>query len=404
MYKELTMLYRSVPKNGDRLSILGFGAMRLVSNEDGSINEKKAIAQIRKTIDCGVNYIDTAWPYHGGRSELTVAKALKDGYREKVKIADKLPPWAVNNREDMDALLTKQLEKLGVSSIDYYLLHALEGDSWDRLQAMGVIEFLETAKAEGKITNIGFSFHGSNEEFTRIIDAYDWVFCQIQYNFLDTQNQAGTAGLKHAASKDIAVMVMEPLRGGNLSRPEAPPAVKALWDSSETQRTPVEWALRWVWNSPEVTVVLSGMNDDDHIYQNLAIAEQAEANSLTVTELNLVTRVADTYHELMPIGCTGCQYCMPCSAGVNIPSCFELYNTAKMFDEPQERTQFRYAVMNGGVRGNKTYASQCIECGQCMEHCPQHIEIPERLKEVAAFCEADGVVETVQSALTGKLD
>lgn len=397
------MLYREVPKNKEKLSCLGFGAMRLPVNEDGTINETLAIAQMRRAIDRGVNYLDTAWPYHGGQSELVVGKALKDGYREKVKIADKLPPWAVKTREDMDLILDKQLEKLGVETIDYYLLHALEGDSWDRLQSLGVIDFLEQAKAAGKIENIGFSFHGTSEEFIRIIDGYDWVFCQIQYNFLDTQNQAGTAGLNYAASKEIGVMVMEPLRGGNLSRPEAPPAVQAIWETAKTQRTPVEWALRWVWHCPEVTVVLSGMNEDEHIEQNLAIAAQAEADSLTEAELALVAKVADKYRQLMPVECTGCQYCMPCPAGVNIPSCFELYNTAKMFEEPQERTQFVYAVMNGGVRGNKTYASQCIECGECLEHCPQHIEIPERLKEVAAYCEGDGIVDMAQSALTGKL-
>jgi predicted aldo/keto reductase-like oxidoreductase len=394
------MLYRNVPKNGDRLAILGFGAMRLPVNEDGSINEEKAIEQMRKAIDNGVNYIDTAWPYHGGQSEVVVGKALKDGYREKVKIADKLPPWAIKSREDMDNILDKQLEKLGVETIDYYLLHALEGNSWGRLHSQGITGFLKKAKADGKIVNIGFSFHGTSDDFTRIIDAYNWAFCQIQYNFLDTQNQAGTAGLKYAASKNIAVMVMEPLRGGNLSRPEAPPAVQAIWDSADAKRTPVEWALRWVWNHPEVTVVLSGMNVDEHIDQNLAIAEQAEANSLTESELHLVSRVADKYRALMPIGCTGCQYCMPCPAGVNIPSCFEIYNTGHMFEEPQERTQFVYAVQNGGVRGNKTYASQCVECGECMEHCPQHIEIPERLKEVAEYCEVDGIVETVKTMLT----
>ena len=397
------MLYRNIPKTGEKLSILGFGAMRLPVNENGSINEEKAIAQMRKAIDNGVNYLDTAWPYHGGQSELVVGKALKDGYREKVKIADKLPPWAVKTREDMDAILDKQLEKLGVSVIDYYLLHALEGNSWDRLDSLGVIEFLEKAQKAGKIANIGFSFHGSNKDFIRIVDAYDWTFCQIQYNFLDTENQAGTAGLKHAAAKDIAVIVMEPLRGGNLSRPDAPPAIQTIWDRAEIKRSPVEWALRWVWNNPEVTVVLSGMNMDEHIDQNIALAGEAEASSLTDAELGLVAQVADKYCELMPVGCTGCQYCMPCPSGVNIPSCFEIYNTARMFGEAKERTQFVYAVMNGGVRGNKTYASQCVECGECMEHCPQHIEIPERLKEVAEYCEADGVVETAQTFLTGKL-
>lgn len=397
------MQYRNVHKNGDALSILGYGAMRLPVDASGNIKEEEAIAQMRRAIDNGVNYLDTAWPYHGGQSELIVGKALKDGYREKVKIADKMPPWSIQSRGDMDTILDKQLEKLGVATIDYYLLHALEGNSWDRLKALGVIEFLEKAKAAGKIGNIGFSFHGSNEDFTRIIDAYDWVFCQIQYNFLDTQNQAGTAGLRYAASKDIAVIVMEPLRGGNLSHPKAPPAVQALWDSAHTRRSPAEWALRWVWNNPEVTVVLSGMNVDKHIEQNLGLAREVTANSLSDAELELVTQVADTYRELMPVGCTGCQYCMPCPAGVNIPSCFEIYNTGQMFEETQQRTQFVYAVQNGGVRGNKTYASQCVECGQCMDHCPQHIEIPERLKEVAKYCEADGIVETTQSILTGNI-
>ena len=395
------MLYRIVPKTGEKLSILGFGAMRLPTNKDGSINEDKAIEQMRKAIDGGVNYLDTAWPYHGGQSEIVVGKALANGYREKVKIADKLPPWAINTREDMDAILEKQLEKLGVTCIDYYLLHALEGNSWKKLNSLGVINFLESSKKEGKIANIGFSFHGTKEEFTQIIDAYDWTFCQIQYNFLDTQNQAGTAGLKYAAAKGIAIVIMEPLRGGNLSKPEAPPAIQSLWDTARTKRLPVEWALRWVWNHPEVTVVLSGMNVDEHIAQNLTIASQAVANSLTDTELALINQVADTYRVLMPVGCTGCQYCMPCPAGVNIPSCFEIYNTGRMFAEPKGRTQFIYALMNGGVRGNKTYASQCVECGQCMEQCPQHIEIPERLKEVAAYCEVDGIVETAQNLMAG---
>lgn len=395
------MLYRTVPKNGDKLSILGFGAMRLPLNEDQSVNEAAAIAQMRKAIDAGVNYLDTAWPYHNGNSEVILGKALQNGYREKVKIADKLPVWMCDNRQDMDAILNRQLEKLGVETIDYYLLHALEGESWDRIKALGVIPFLEDARAAGKITNIGFSFHGNNEDFNRIVDAYDWTFCQIQYNFLDTQNQAGTAGLKYAASKDIAVMVMEPLRGGNLSRPDAPPQIQALWDTAETRRTPVEWALRWVWNAPEVTVVLSGMNMDEHIEQNLAIAEQAEAGSLTDAELTLIDQVADKYRELMPVGCTGCQYCMPCPAGVNIPGCFEYYNSGKMFEEPQEMTQFRYAVFNGFVSGKQTQASLCVECGECLERCPQHIDIPERLKEVVDYCETEGIGEIVKQFMAG---
>jgi hypothetical protein len=375
--------------------------MRLPADEaSGKIQEQKAIALMRRAIDNGVNYFDTAWPYHGGQSEPVVGKMLKDGYRGKVKIATKLPSWAITSRGQMDEILNSQLEKLGVSTIDYYLLHALEGDSWDRLKELGVIEFLETAKKAGRIANIGFSFHGSKEDFIRIIDAYDWVFCQIQYNFLDTGNQAGTHGLEYAAQKEVAVMIMEPLRGGNISKPVPPPAIQALWDKADIRRTPAEWALRWVWNHPEATVVLSGMNTDEQLDENLKLADDATANALTASELDLVEKVADTYRELMPIGCTGCQYCMPCPAGVNIPSCFEVYNTAKMFEETRQRTQFVYAVRNGGVRGNKSFASLCVECGECMEHCPQHIEIPERLKEVAAFCEADGMVDTVLKSLS----
>lgn len=396
------MLYRKVPKTGDELSILGYGVMRLPTTEDGAVDEEKAIAQMRKAIDNGVNYLDTAWPYHGGQSEIVLGKALNDGYREKVKIADKLPPWNVKTREDMDAVLDKQLEKLGVETIDYYLLHALEGSSWDRLKDLGVIDFLEKAKADGKIGHIGFSFHGVCEDFKRIIDAYDWEFCQIQYNFLDQTRQAGTEGLEYAAEKDIAIIVMEPLRGGNIGRPDAPPAVQALWDTAETKRTPVEWALRWVWNRPEVTVVLSGMNVDEHIDQNLAIAEVAEADSLTEAELSLVDRVAEKYDELMPVNCTGCGYCMPCPVGVRIPACFELYNSAHMFNDPQQMVRFRYEAMVGGaLSGKKGYASQCIECGQCMEHCPQHIDIPTQLAKVAELCEVEGMAEAVAGALKG---
>ncbi|WP_321494927.1 aldo/keto reductase [uncultured Desulfobacter sp.] len=395
------MLYRKVPKNGDELSILGFGAMRLpVDKKTGQIEEEQAIALIRKAIDKGVNYIDTAWPYHGGQSEVIVGKALKDGYRARVKIADKLPSWAVSSRSQMDEILDQQLEKLGVATIDYYLLHALEGDSWNRLKALGVIEFLETARACGNIGNIGFSFHGSHEEFVRIIDEYNWDLCLIQYNYLDTGNQAGTAGLEYAARKDVAVIIMEPLRGGNLGRPTPPPGIQALWDKAEIKRTPAEWALRWVWNHPGVTAVLSGMNTDEQLDENLALAGDAKAGTLTALELKLIDKVADAYRELMPINCTGCQYCMPCPAGVNIPSCFDIFNTAKMFGQTRQQAQFTYAVRNGGVRGNKTYASLCVECWECMNHCPQRIKIPERLKEVAEYCEADGMVDIVRGALS----
>ncbi|MDJ0783959.1 MAG: aldo/keto reductase [Desulfosarcinaceae bacterium] len=288
------MRYRKMPKNGDELSILGFGAMRLPLREDRSIDEVRAIAQIRDAIDQGVNYVDTAWPYHGGQSEPLVGRALKEGYRQRVKIATKLPLWMIHTRADMDRYLNAQLKKLATDRIDYYLLHALDGVSWDRMAQLGVADFLDAALADGRIGNAGFSFHGLLEDFKRIVDAYDWTFCQIQYNILDRENQAGSEGLAYAAAKKLGVVVMEPLRGGNISLPEAPPAVAEIWQKAAIQRSPAEWALRWVWDHPDVTVVLSGMNEEAHIAENLAIADTARPKSLTPAEHALVAEAART--------------------------------------------------------------------------------------------------------------
>ncbi len=381
------MQYRTMPKNGDKLSILGFGCMRLPM-KDGRIDEERAIRQIRHAIDSGVNYVDTAWPYHGGESERLLGKALKDGYRDKVKLATKLPSWMIKSREDMDRYLAAQLEKLGTDHIDYYLLHSLNGASWDILDGFGAIDFLDAAKADGRIVNPGFSFHGMRPDFMRIVDAYPWVFCQIQYNYLDREYQAGVEGLEYAASKGLGVIVMEPLRGGNLGV-AAPPAVEAVWNESPTRRTPAEWAFRWLWNQPEVTVVLSGMNDEAQVEENLAIADTAHAGTLSEQELSLIERAGRKYRELMKVGCTGCGYCMPCPAGVMIPICFEEYNRYHMFGKGED-VKFRYALRMSGelVDGKPGYASQCVRCGACLEKCPQQIRIPERLAEVAA--EMDG--------------
>ena len=381
------MLYRTMPQTGDKLSILGFGCMRLPMME-GKIDEARAIAQIRDAIDNGVNYLDTAWPYVGGESEPLLGKALADGYRERVRIATKLPSWLIDSREDMDRYLNAQLERLGTDHIDYYLLHALEGASWDKLEALGVGEFLAQAKQDGRIVNAGFSFHGLAEDFKRIVDAYPWVFCQIQYNFLDEQFQAGTEGLEYAASKDIGVVIMEPLRGGNLALPVAPPAVADIWNEATTKRTPVEWALRWVWNHPEVTVVLSGLNEEAHIEQNLAIAGEAQAGSLTSEELDLVDRVRRKYQELMQVGCTGCAYCLPCPMGVQIPKCFDFYNRMHLFGDV-DGSKFMYTAFLSGVTGHSEpgFASLCVACGECLEKCPQHIAIPDCLEKVAAAME-----------------
>lgn len=387
------MLYRTMPKNGDTLSALGFGCMRLPMR-DGKVDEARAIAQIRSAIDGGVNYVDTAWPYHNGESEIVLGKALRDGYREKVRVATKLPSWLVEDRADMDRYLDAQLERLGVSCIDYYLVHALDGPLWDTVHGLGVLEFLEAAKADGRIANAGFSFHGLAEDFKRIIDAYPWVFCQIQYNYLDETYQAGTEGLRYAAGKGIGVIIMEPLRGGNLGLITAPPAVQAIWDESPVRRTPVEWALRWIWNHSEVTVVLSGMNEEAHIAENLAIAGSAEAGAMSPRDLELVARASAKYRELMKVRCTGCGYCMPCPMGVAIPMCFETYNKMHMFGNIEEG-KFLYAMrMSGEIGGEGPgYASQCVACGQCVENCPQHIAIPDVLAELAAELEGPGFAQ-----------
>jgi len=388
-----------MPKNGDELSILGFGAMRMPTLEDGSIDQPRAIRQIHDCIDKGVNYIDTAWPYHGCQSEPLVAAALADGLRDRVKIATKLPSWAVESREAMDRFLNRQLEKLQTDRIDYYLLHALDGNSWDKLDGMGVIDFLEKALEAGKIVNAGFSFHGSADDFIRIVDAYPWTFCQIQYNYLDQQLQAGTAGMKYAASKDLGVIAMEPLRGGNIALPTPPPAVAEIWNESEQKRTPVEWALRWIWDQPEVTLVLSGMNDESHIAENIAIASDALPNSLTEAERKLVDRVADKYRELMKVPCTACGYCLPCPVGVMIPEIFETYNKMHMWGNEAEG-RFMYAArMCGGLSNRPSgFASQCTQCGQCTEKCPQQIQIPENLATIAEELEGPDLDERVAAA------
>lgn len=401
------MLYRTMPKNGDQLSILGFGCMRMPMDKSGAIDQDRAISQIRSAVDRGVNYLDTAWPYHGGYSEGLLGQALKDGYREKVKIATKLPSWLIKTREDMDDYLNRQLERLKTDRIDYYLLHALDGDAWDKLDALGVRAFLDQALADGRIVNAGFSFHGAGEDFKRIVDAYPWTFCQIQYNYLDEQLQAGTAGLKYAASKQLGVIVMEPLRGGNLALPKAPPAIKEIWDQAEVARTPVDWALRWIWDHPEVTVVLSGMNEESHIEENLAIAETALPNSLTDAERDLVTSVASKYRELMKVGCTGCGYCMPCPMNVTIPCIFETYNKMFLFGNKDE-AKFIYAARLSGqfTNGEPGYASQCVNCGQCVEKCPQHLDIPAGLATAAEALEGpdrDALATAAQAMFTGEI-
>jgi uncharacterized protein len=394
------MLYRKVPKSGDELSILGFGCMRLPAPAGGSgIDEERAIRQLRYAIDHGVNYVDTAPAYHFGKSEKVLGRALEDGYREKVRLATKLPPWSVRSRGDMDRILDNQLATLKTDHIDYYLLHSLTKESFERLKKCGVLEFLSAARKDGRIRNAGFSTHAELLTFKEIVDAYDWTFCQIQYNYLDEQNQAGTEGLNYAHGKNLAVMIMEPLRGGNLGGP-VPEEVKKIWDASPVKRSPAQWALRWVWDHPEVTVVLSGMNDEGHIDENLKAAEDAYPRSLSADDLSRIALVRDEYKRLMKVGCTGCNYCMPCPAGVDIPGCISLYNARHLF--PHDRSaKFQYFGRHGGLMGGVSYAGLCRACGKCEKACPQHLPIRDCLRDVSK--EMEGGMRIIIPVLKGGL-
>jgi len=388
------MLYRKMPNIKEKLSILGFGCMRLPLLKKGGLDEKRAMAQIRHAIDNGVNYIDTAWPYHAGKSEPLVGKALEDGYREKTHIATKLPSWMVKNREHMDFFLSEQLRLLKTEQIDFYLIHNLAGPMWESLKKMNVLDFIDKAKQTGKIKYAGFSFHGRVDDFKKIVDDYPWEFCQIQYNFLDEFHQAGTEGLEYAAKKNLGIIIMEPLRGGNLGLPVPPIEVNNIWKKAEHHRTPAEWALRWIWDHPQVSVILSGMNEERHIEENLNIANNVLPASLTSKELDLVKQAAHTYKQLMKVGCTGCEYCLPCPVGVNIPSAFEVLNKYHMFKNMEE-AKFMYAMRCGGIFSGlgDGYASLCIQCGECLEKCPQGIPIPDVLEEVVKEFEDDKVKE-----------
>lgn len=372
------MLYRKMGKTDEDISILGFGCMRLpvIEGDNSKIDEELAIKQIRHGIDNGINYIDTAYPYHGGMSELIVAKALKDGYREKVKIATKLPSWLIKTREDMDKFLDEQLQKLETDSIDFYLLHALNEESWNNYLKLDVFDFIEKALSSGKIKHIGFSFHDELPVFKKIVDAYNWDFCQIQYNILDEEYQAGTEGLKYAADKGMGIIIMEPLRGGTLTK-KIPEDVKNAWNSIPIKRSPASWCLRFLWDKPEITLVLSGMGEISQISENIDTASEGESNSLSDYEVNVINTVKDIYKSRIKVNCTNCKYCMPCPFGVDIPSCFRMLNEASMFENIEG-----YKKMYEGSLKMENRADVCKKCGKCEKACPQHIEIRKMLDEV----------------------
>jgi hypothetical protein len=377
------MLYRKMKKADPELSILGFGAMRLPVLPDGHVDEPEAARMIRYSIDHGVNYVDTAYPYHNGESEPAVGKALANGYRERVNLATKLPSWLIKSRGDMDRYLDEQLAKLQTDRIDFYLVHGLIQPFWETLQTLGVLEFLDDAIADGRIGYAGFSFHDTTRLFKEIVKAYDWTFAQIQYNFMDEDYQAGTKGLRYAAKKGLGIVVMEPIRGGLLARDV--PGITEIWKKAPVQRTPAEWALRWVWNHPEVTVVLSGMSTFDQVVQNVSYAENGLPGSLGKKELAVYEKVRKEFGKRIAIPCTGCKYCQPCPHGVSIPECFELYNQAHMYDAKESVQQMYSMFLGGFFDGVPTYASCCQDCGECEEKCPQGLPIRENLRKVSEF-------------------
>jgi len=377
------MLFRKMKKADPELSILGFGCMRLPTKENGQIDEDQAASMLRYAIDHGVNYVDTAYPYHNGESEPVVGRALTGGYREKVHLATKLPSWLIKSREDMDKYLDEQLVRLRTDTIDFYLVHGLNRPFWENLSALGVTDFLTDALADGRIRYAGFSFHDNTTLFKEIVKSYDWTFAQIQYNFMDEHYQAGTEGLKYAAKKGLGIVVMEPIRGGLLARDLA--GISKIWKKAKVQHPPAEWALRWVWNHPEVTVVLSGMSTPEQVSQNVAVAKSGFSDSLSRTELSLFGKVRKELEKRITIPCTGCKYCVPCPHGVSIPECFEFYTRGHMYEDEEQTRQIYSMFLGGFFDGTPHYASLCQECGECEEKCPQSLPIRDHLKEVGEY-------------------
>jgi predicted aldo/keto reductase-like oxidoreductase len=373
------MKYRRFGKEPWEVSILGFGCMRLPTlggGMAGAVDEPASVALIRSAIDRGVNYVDTAYPYHDGQSEVVLGRALRDGYRDKVRVADKSPVWMIQRGEDFDKFLAEQMARLGVEHIDYYLLHALSDTRWKAVLEAGVLERAEAAIRDGRIGALGFSYHDGAEPFPKIVDGYDrWALAQIQYNYMDTENQAGKAGLLHAASRGLVVVVMEPLLGGRLAVP--PAAVRDLIEADPAHRTPSELALQWVWDQPEVSVVLSGMNAMSQLDENLASAERSRVGSFGSGDFSLIECVRAAFRARAAIPCTNCGYCLPCPAGVNIPRNFELYNNGVIYDNTaMVRISYQRFLPEN------EQAHLCTQCRTCEEKCPQKIEISSWMPRV----------------------
>jgi predicted aldo/keto reductase-like oxidoreductase len=366
------MNYRQFGKLNFKVSALGFGAMRLPVR-NGVIDEQEAGRMLHYALDNGINYIDTAWPYHNEQSEPFLGKALEGGFRDKVKLATKLPCWLLEKQSDCDTYLNEQLNRLKTDHIEFYLLHGVFTSRWEQILKLDMLSWAERARADGRIGHLGFSFHGTYPLFEDIINYYDWDFCQIQYNFMNEEFQAGTKGLKHAADKGMAVVVMEPLLGGIIAGPQG--RMKEIWDRSGLN--PVDVALRWLWNKPEVSAVLSGMSTIEHVKQNVAIASSAKAITISMDELAVIKNIRSVFNDLSPIPCTKCEYCMPCPNGVNIPRNFDLYNQAITYDN-----LFLGKSHYNWHTAESERALSCTSCGICEEKCPQGIKISELMPKV----------------------
>jgi predicted aldo/keto reductase-like oxidoreductase len=373
------MQYRTFPDQTEQLSILGFGCMRFPTTPEGKIETSTAHTMLQTAYAQGVNYFDTAWPYHNGESEILLGNFVKTLERSSVYIADKLPTWLIKTSADLMEYLDKQLEKLQTDYIDYYLLHSLNAKSWQNLLENDVFGFIRQAQSSGKIRKIGFSFHDEYKTFKKIIDAYHWDFCQIQLNFIDTREQAGLRGLRYAASKGIGIIIMEPLKGGKLVD-KIPADVSKIWSKSRFQDTSAARALKWVWNLPEVTLLLSGMSEPEQVAENVALTNEGNIGCINDTEQRLYQKVRRIYLAKTPVPCTGCRYCLPCPHNVAIPFCFGIYMEAHMFDDlTRHKKEYNWFVPEAGK------ADKCTKCGVCISKCPQKIDIPLELERVASY-------------------
>lgn len=369
------MQYRN-DQTGRPISLLGYGCMRFTRKGAG-IDLEKAEREVLAAIGAGVNYFDTAYIYPG--SEAALGEILDRNHcRDQVRIATKLPQYLVRGKGDFERYFAEELRRLRTDHVDFYLMHMLtDVESWHKLEAAGVREWLDAKRAAGQIGQVGFSFHGNTEMFKKLLEVYPWNFCQIQYNYLDEHSQAGRAGLEAAAAKGLPVIIMEPLRGGKLVN-LLPPEAKRLFAESPRGWTPAEWALRWLWDQPAVTCVLSGMNDLEMIEENCRIASEVQPGALTQEDFALLERVKTAIQQRVKAPCTGCGYCMPCPKGVDIPGAFRCYN--EMFTE-HKRTGRREYWQVVGLRKEPAFATQCVDCGKCESHCPQHLPIRALLKE-----------------------